>query len=83
MLYLEKLLNQDNGSYADSFKSEIMLYFEGLRNNDGSYEFVEFIDKCLNNEDVEKWLSNLLSQIVLKFDSEQEQLFEFIHEFTL
>ncbi len=79
ILYLQELLLLEKGNYADCFKADILIYFDEF---DVENKALEFLDKFKDKEQIELWLNNLLSQIILKFDDEQEQLSDFIFEFT-
>ena len=73
--YLESYLSQKPNSYADMHKSDIATFIE---------EFVEenpllnFLDKLSTKEEIETWVDDLTSSIVLKFD---EGITDFIYEY--
>ncbi len=75
--YLELLLNESNDSYADSFKTDILFYF----NDDFTEENLQFhfLNQLETKDEIEKKLDFLLSQFVLKFDPVSETEFDFIH----
>jgi len=75
--HLENYLNQSNESYSDTFKEDILLYFnEDFTEENAQFEFL----KELNSpEAIEQKIEFLLSQFVLKFDPESESESDFIH----
>lgn len=75
--YLKLLLNKPDDSYADSFKTDILFYF----NDDfteGNLQF-NFLNQLETKKEIEKKLEFLISQFVLKFDTDSETEFDFIH----
>jgi hypothetical protein len=77
--YLEKLLNQEEQNYADSFKSDIIIFFE----DDFSQENSEllFLENLNAKRDIENWIDNLTSRFLMKFDSEFETENDFIYDY--
>lgn len=75
--YLKLLLNETDDSYADSFKTDILFYFD----DDFSEENLQFhfLNQLEIKDEIEKKLDFLLSQFVLKFDPDIETEFDFIH----
>lgn len=63
-------------NYADSFKTDIFLYFnefDDIQNID-----FKFLNELNSKEDIHNWVDNLTSKIVMKFNEDEEQLSEFI-----
>ncbi len=77
--YLETLLMSDSGSYADTFKEDIVIFFDDDFITKNS--LFSFLEQFHTKNDIKLWLDNLLSQIVMKFDDESEQLSDFIYDF--
>lgn len=77
--HLEKYLNQVEENYADSFKQDIIIYF----NEDFSEENQQliFLNNLNTTEEIESLIDNLTSQFVLKFDENQESENDFIHDY--
>ncbi|HTO15893.1 MAG TPA: hypothetical protein VLZ83_08980 [Edaphocola sp.] len=65
---------QDN--YADSFKTDILFYFNQFENiNNIDFKFLSVLN---SKKDIHNWVDNLTSKIVMKFNEEEEQLSDFI-----
>ncbi len=77
--YLETLLISDNEAYADTFKENIIIFFDDDFIAENSQ--FSFLERFHTKNDIKLWLDNLLSQIVMKFDDENEQLSDFIYCF--
>lgn len=77
--YLETFLNLPEQNYADSFKQDILIYF----NEDFSEENQQliFLNNLNTTEEIESLIDNLTSQFVLKFDENQESENDFIHDY--
>lgn len=77
--YLETFLNLPEQNYADSFKQDILIYF----NEDFSEENQQliFLNNFNTTEEIETFVDNLTSQFILKFDENQESENDFIHEY--
>ena len=66
--------NQDN--FADSFKTDILFYFNEFEDN---LNFdLRFLNELNSKEDIHIWVDNLTSNIVMKFNEDEEQLSDFI-----
>ncbi|HBI00103.1 MAG TPA: hypothetical protein PLL09_08115 [Flavobacterium sp.] len=75
--HLESYLHQSNESYSDTFKADILLYFnEDFTEENPQFEFLKELQ---SKEAIEQKVDFLLSQFVIKFDSEQETEDDFIH----
>lgn len=75
--HLENYLHQYNDSYSDNFKADILFYFNQDFTEENSQ--FEFLKELQSKEAIEQKVDFLLSQFVLKFDSEQETEDDFIY----
>lgn len=80
--YLEELLSNPSDSYRDSFNTDIGFYFNEFEDIEDNERFL-FLEKFETKEEIQNWLDILKSNIVLKFREDEEDLFDFIHYFTL
>ena len=76
--YLEQFLNQPEENYADSFKTDIMDYFDTFEIDNKELSFLSAMDTF---EEIENWVTKLTSRIVLKFDEESESINDFIVDY--
>ena len=76
--HLEKHLSQPNENYADSFKEEIAMFLDSFSNQN---KLLLFLNKINSIEEIENWVENLCSRIILKFDSEGEEINDFIYDY--
>lgn len=76
---LESFLNLPEQSYADSFKQDIIIYFEEdfTENN----EELEFLNNLNTKEEIVNFVDKLTSRFVMKFDSQIETENDFIHDY--
>lgn len=77
--YLQELLNKPIQNYSDTFKSDLILYFNDDFTTYNSQ--FDFLKKIISKSEIESWLNNLLSQFVLKFNPEEETENDFINHF--
>ena len=75
---LEKVLNKTPSNYADSFKSDIIIYFDEDFKIKNSKLF--FLNKLETMEEIENFINNITSHFVMKFDKESETENDFIHD---
>ena len=75
---LEQFLNQPEENYADSFKTDIMDYFDTFEIDNKELSFLSAMDTF---EEIENWVTKLTSRIVLKFDEESESINDFIVDY--
>ena len=73
---LKEYLSEIKDNYADSFKTDIMLYFNDFE--DVNSENFKFLSELKSKEDIYKWIDKLTSKIVMKFNEDEEQLSDFI-----
>jgi hypothetical protein len=77
--YLEQLLNQEEQNYADSFKSDIIMFFEDDFSEENSQ--LLFLENLNSKQEIENWIDKLTSRFVMKFDSEFETENDFIYDY--
>ena len=73
---LKEYLSEIKDNYADSFKTDIMLYFNDFK--DVNSEDFKFLSELKSKEDIYKWIDKLTSKIVMKFNEDEEQISDFI-----
>lgn len=78
IIYLENSLTKIEENYADSFRVDIHIFFDIF---DSKNKLLSFLNKLESFEEIENWINKLTSRIVLKFDSECEQINDFINDF--
>lgn len=76
--YLENSLNKTELNYADSFKTDIIIFIDEFESNN---EKLMFLNKFTSYEEIDGWIAKLTSRIVLKFDPEFDQISDFIFDF--
>lgn len=76
--YLESYLSKPNENYADSFKEDIIMFIDNFNEEN---KHLLFLNAMNSLEKIEKWVDNLCSRIVLKFDLEQEEINDFIYDY--
>lgn len=72
---LENYLLQLNDNYADSFKTDIALFLGAFETQNSN---LNFLNNLSSEIEIENWVNNLTSKIVLKFNEDEEQLSDFI-----
>lgn len=76
--YLENYLSQPNENYADSFKEDILMFIDDFTDQN---ELLLFLKNINSLEEIENWVNNLCSKIILKFDSKGEDINDFIYDY--
>lgn len=76
--HLENYLSQTNENYADSFKEGIIMFIDDFTDQNKLLSFLNNIDSL---EEIENWVDKLCSRIILKFDSEGEEINDFIYDY--
>ena len=76
---LKRQLNQTESNYADSFKADIIMYFNEDFSEDN--EKLSFLNKLYSKEEIENFINKLTSRFVMKFDAEVESENDFIHDY--
>jgi hypothetical protein len=77
--HLETCLCDVGESYADSFKTDIVIV---LGEFSPSNPMLDFLDGLTSQEQITEWVNRLTSRIVMKFDEDSEQLGEFIQDYV-
>lgn len=77
--YLEKLLNQSEENYADTFKADIIMFFDDNFSEENSQ--LLFLDNLNSKQEIENWVEKLTSRFVMKFDSGFETEIDFIYDY--
>uniref|UniRef100_UPI001ED97D20 hypothetical protein n=1 Tax=Flavobacterium sp. UGB4466 TaxID=2730889 RepID=UPI001ED97D20 len=75
--HLESYLLQAHENYADSFKEDIVMFIDDFSDQN---ELLSFLNNIDSFEEIENWVDKLCSRIVLKFDSEGEEINDFIYD---
>jgi hypothetical protein len=76
--HLESYLTQPIENYADSFKEDIVMFIDEFTDQN---EFLLFLNKLNSTAEIENWVDNLCSRIILKFDSEGEEINDLIYDY--
>jgi hypothetical protein len=76
--YLETSLNKHDGNYADNFKEDIIIFIDEF---DIKNERLNFLTHLVSYTDIDSWIEKLTSRMILKFDSESEQISDFIFDY--
>ena len=76
--HLENYLSQQSDNYTDSFKEDIVMFIDDFTDQN---ELLSFLNKIHSLEEIENWVDNLCSRIILKFDSEGEEINDFIYDY--
>ena len=75
---LKTFLFDIKDNYADSFKTDILFYFDEFENIQENDIKLEFLRELNSKEEIQNWLNSLTSNIVLKYNSSEMQLSDFI-----
>lgn len=65
-------------NYADSFKQDIFIFFDEFNIKN---ERLKFLSNFVSFAEIDNWIEKLTARIVLKFDSESEQINDFIYDY--
>lgn len=76
---LLELILSHTENYADSFKADIIMYFEDDFKH--TNEQLMFLNMLNSKEEIENWVDTLTSRFVMKFDSEFETENDFIYNY--
>jgi len=76
--YLESCLTKPIENYADSFKEDIVMFIDDFNDQN---KLLFFLNKFNSTKEIDEWLQNLCSRIILRFDSESEQINDFIYDY--
>lgn len=78
--YLEKYLDVPEDSYADSFKTDILLFFGDFDTTNPMFQFLNILN---SKKEIEAWVNKLTSRIVIKLDEEIDNTGELIADYYL
>ncbi len=76
--FLKAYLLDIKDNYADSFKTDILFYFDEFENIEENKNVFNFLNKLNSKEEIENSIDTLTSKIVMKFNEDEEQLSDFI-----
>lgn len=76
--YLERSLNKIENNFADEIKSDIIMFFNEFNIEN---KLLYFLKNLNSSKEINIWIEKLTSRIILKFDSESEQINDFIYDF--
>lgn len=76
---LKAYLADIKDNYTDSFKTDIWFYFDAFENIQEDNIKLNFLKSLKSKRDIQKWVDNLTSKIVMKYNEEEEQLSDFIY----
>lgn len=76
--YLEDFLSRDEENYADSFKTDILFFFDDFSESNPMFEFLVKIN---SKDEVDDWVNKLTSRIVMRLDEEQETTSDLIADY--
>lgn len=76
--YLNTVLETDHGSYADSFKSDISLFFDQFALSNPLFNF---LDNLNTPQKITEWVNKLTSRIVMH--EEEDLINEIIWDYWL
>jgi len=65
-------------NYADSFKTDILFYFNEFENIKENNKQFNFLNRLNSEYEIHNLIDNLTSKIVMKFNEDEEQLSDFI-----
>jgi hypothetical protein len=77
--YLETYLNLSEDNYADSFKQDIIIYFEEAFIEEN--KSLGFLKDLKTKEEIVNFVNKLTSRFVMKFDSDFETENDFIYDY--
>lgn len=75
---LKAYLTDIKDTYSDSFKTDILFYFDEFENLQVNDLKLNFLKNLKSKEEIKNWVDNLTSKIVIKFNEDEEQLSDFI-----
>lgn len=63
--YLEHRLNKTEENYADSFRTDILFFFDDFKVKNTKFQFLNNLHSF---DEIESWITKLTSRIVIKED---------------
>lgn len=79
---LKEYLLDIKNNYADSFKTDIIFYFNGCNDIDVDDARFRFLENINSKEEIHKWIDDLTSKIVMKYNEDEMNLSDFIYYST-
>jgi hypothetical protein len=76
--HFENSLHKLDGNYSDNIKQDIIVYFNEFNPEN---KRLYLLKKINSFDEIDIWIERLTSRIILKFDSESEQINDFIYDF--
>lgn len=76
------LLDIKDANYADSFKTDILFYFNEFIDIKNSDIRLNFLQNLNSEEDIHDWIDRLTSKIVMKYNKDEMELSDFIYYST-
>jgi hypothetical protein len=67
ILILENILEETSNNYADSFKTDISIFFSDFTTNNSKLSFLEKIE---DESSIRNWVDKLTSRIVMREDED-------------
>ncbi len=64
---LDKILDEDDGCYADSFKTGLLFRLGNLESDNDN---LNFLDNLNTKNDIENWVNKITSRIVMREDED-------------
>jgi hypothetical protein len=78
---LKRQLNKTESNYVDSFKADIIMYFDEDFSEEN--QKLSFLNKLNSKEEIENFINKLISRFVMKFDADGESENDFIHDYLI
>jgi hypothetical protein len=65
---LDKILDENDGCYADSFKTDLLFKLGDLNTKNKT---LNFLDKLNSKNEIEEWVNKITSRIVMREDDDR------------
>ncbi|MGI6319645.1 MAG: hypothetical protein ACOXZK_01455 [Bacteroidales bacterium] len=78
IMFLKDYLVDIKGNYADSFKTDILFYFDEFEDIENNKNNFDFLIQLNSKEEIHNFVDYLTSKIVLKYNEKEDQLSDFI-----
>ena len=75
---LKAYLFHIDDNYANSFKTDILFYFNEFENTEDNKGLFDFLNELNSKDEIHNSIDRLTSKIVMKFNEDEEQLSDFI-----
>jgi hypothetical protein len=76
--YLKEELDTISNNYTDSFKTDIFFFFDDFSTSNSNLTFLKNLSSKV---EISNWIDKLTSRILMKFDSQNEQINDFIYDY--